>query len=121
MATRPLRHGTAVDRCCSIFIEAPFLQQAQGTLQATTVPGQSVNASRDRRMSGYPRGRLRNRDRLDSHGFLRLAVTGAVGVVRALRGDRLQDVQALGDRAERRVVRAERGVLVDQEELAAVG
>src|SRR5581483_6040362 len=37
------------------------------------------------------------------------------------RGDRLQDVQALGDRAERRVVRAERGVLVDQEELAAVG
>src|SRR5262249_60499310 len=54
------------------------------------------------------------------HDFLfRMAVTGlAVGTGS---GHFLDDVQTRRDGAERRVVRLQRGVLVDEEELAAVG
>src|SRR5947208_5113470 len=50
-----------------------------------------------------------------------MAVAGAEAVVLAGLGDRFQYVEALRDVAERRVLRPELGVGVDEEELAAAG
>jgi hypothetical protein len=63
------------------------------------------------------------RDDLDGQELgveVRVAVTRAVLLVIAGRGDLLQDVQAAGHGAERRVERRERRVLPGEEELAAV-
>src|SRR3984893_15345113 len=59
-------------------------------------------------------------DSLNDDRLLRMTVPGAVGVVRARLGHALDNSQSRDDLAERRVVGAQGGVLVHDEELTAV-